>query len=103
MADLAMSWAEWSRHDGVALAELVRCRQVSAQQIAAQAAAAVDRLNPKLEAVIEVFDDSRGQSRHGRPGQGGPAVRRADLPEGSGLRIAGTQTGLRVGVYRGHP
>ena len=49
----AMGWAEWGRHDGVALAELVRTRQVSAQQVVTQAAAAVARLNPKLEAVIE--------------------------------------------------
>ena len=25
-----MGWAEWARHDGVALAQLVRTRQVSA-------------------------------------------------------------------------
>ena len=36
---------------------LVRTRQVSAAQVVAQAAAAVDRLNPKLEAVIELFGD----------------------------------------------
>ncbi len=58
-ANLAMNWDEWARHDGVALAELVRTRQVSAQQLADQAAAAVERLNPKLEAVIELFDDVR--------------------------------------------
>ena len=69
---LAMSWAEWARQDGVALAELVRSRQVSAQQVAAQAAVAVARLNPKLEAVIELFDDVRvdpdadGPDRSGR-------------------------------------
>ncbi|HXA26308.1 MAG TPA: amidase [Acetobacteraceae bacterium] len=56
---LAMSWEEWACHDGVALAERVRRRQVSTAQVAAQAAAAVARLNPKLEAVIEVFDDVR--------------------------------------------
>ncbi len=59
MADLAMGWAEWAKHDGLALAELVRTRQVSAQQVANQAAAGVARLNPKLEAVIELFDDVR--------------------------------------------
>jgi amidase len=69
---LAMSWAEWARHDGVALAELVRTQQVSPRQVTAQAAAAVARLNPKLEAVIEVFDDIRedpdvdGPDRTGR-------------------------------------
>jgi amidase len=59
MAELAMSWAEWAKHDGVALAERVRTRQVSAQQVASQAAEGVARLNPKLEAVIELFDDVR--------------------------------------------
>jgi amidase len=56
-AGLAMGWEDWARHDGVALAQLVRTRQVSAAQVASQAAAAVDRLNPKLEAVIELFGD----------------------------------------------
>lgn len=54
---LAMSWDEWARHDGIALAERVRKREVSALQVTAQAAAAVARLNPRIEAVIEVFDD----------------------------------------------
>ena len=72
MTDLAMGWAEWAKHDGLALAELVRTRQVSAQQVANQAAVGVARLNPKLEAVIELFDDVRtnpdtdGPSRSGR-------------------------------------
>jgi amidase len=72
MADLAMGWAEWAKHDGLALAELVRTRQVSAQQVAHRAAAGVARLNPKLEAVIELFDDVRanpdadGPNRSGR-------------------------------------
>src|SRR6185437_10170624 len=72
MTDLAMGWAEWAKHDGLALAELVRKRQVSAQQVANQGAAGVARLNPKLEAVIELFDDVRtdpdvdGPDRSGR-------------------------------------
>src|ERR1700722_16752775 len=69
--DLAMSWEEWARHDGVALAERVRTRQVSAPQVAAQAAAAVARLNPKLEAVIEVFDDVRGNPDADGPDKSG--------------------------------
>ena len=68
---LAMGWAEWARHDGVALAELVRTRQVSAQQVAAQAAAAVARLNPKLEAVIELFDDVRANPDADGPDRSG--------------------------------
>ena len=68
---LAMGWADWARHDGVALAELVRTRQVSAQQVAAQAAAAVARLNPKLEAVIELFDDVRANPDADGPDKAG--------------------------------
>ena len=66
-----MGWADWARHDGVALAELVRTRQVSAQQVAAQAAAAVARLNPKLEAVIELFDDVRANPDADGPDKAG--------------------------------
>ena len=69
--DLAMSWEEWARHDCVALAERVRTRQVSAPQVAAQAATAVARLNPKLEAVIEVFDDVRGNPDADGPDKSG--------------------------------
>jgi amidase len=68
---LAMGWAEWARHDGVALADLVRTRQVSAQQVTAQAAAAVARLNPRLEAVIEVFDDVRANPDTDGPDKAG--------------------------------
>ncbi len=68
---LAMSWAEWARQDGIALAELARKREISAQQIAAQAAAAAARLNPKLEAVIEVFDDVRANPDTDGPDKAG--------------------------------
>ena len=71
MAELAMGWGDWARLDGVALAELVRTRQVSAQQVTAQAAAAVERLNPKLEAVIEVFDDVRANPDADGPDKSG--------------------------------
>ncbi|HEY8288250.1 MAG TPA: amidase [Acetobacteraceae bacterium] len=52
-----MSWDEWARHDATALADLVRTRQVTAGELAAQAQEAVARLNPRLQAVIEVFAD----------------------------------------------
>ena len=55
---LAMSWDEWAAHDGVALAERARKGEVSAAELAAQAAAGVARVNPLLSAVVEVFDDA---------------------------------------------
>ena len=54
---LAMNWDEWSRHDAVGLASLVRSGQVTPQELAAQAAAGVAKVNPELSAVVEVFAD----------------------------------------------
>ena len=55
---LAMSWDEWTRHDAVALAERVRKAELTAAELAAQAAAGIERLNPQLSAVVEVFEDA---------------------------------------------
>ena len=54
---LAMSWEEWSRKDGIAIADLVKKKKVSAREVARQVAAGVEMLNPKLEGVLEVFAD----------------------------------------------
>jgi amidase len=55
---LAMSWNEWANHDAVALAARVRQGDVTAAELAAQAAAAITKTNPALSAVVEVFDDA---------------------------------------------
>ncbi|HPU51538.1 MAG TPA: amidase [Burkholderiaceae bacterium] len=52
-----MSWTEWARHDGVSLADCVRKGEVTAAELAAQAAAGIAMTNPALSAVVEVFDD----------------------------------------------
>ena len=54
---LAMSWDEWAKHDAVALADRVRAGEVSAAELAAQAAAGIAKVNPELCAVVEVFED----------------------------------------------
>ena len=55
--NLPMSWDEWAEHDGVALAERVRKGELTAAELAAQAAAGIARIDPALSAVVEVFDD----------------------------------------------
>jgi len=55
---LAMSWNEWANHDAMALATRVRQGDVTAAELAAQAAAAIAKTNPALSAVVEVFDDA---------------------------------------------
>jgi len=52
-----MGWDEWARHDATALAGLVRAKQVTPAELAAQAAAAIAKVNPAIGAVVEVFDD----------------------------------------------
>ncbi len=84
----AMSWEEWGRTDGLGLAELVRAGKLSRGELAAQAAAGVARVNPRLEAVIEVFDDVLADPGIDRPD---PAGALAGVPIflkdlGSGLK-----------------
>ncbi|MET0878949.1 MAG: amidase family protein, partial [Tardiphaga sp.] len=54
---LAMGWDVWAKHDAVALADAVRNGDLTPAELAAQAAAGIARLNPALDAVVEVFDD----------------------------------------------
>ncbi|WP_338690789.1 amidase [Bradyrhizobium sp. 26S5] len=54
---LAMSWDEWTRHDGTALAERVRNGELTPGELASQAAAAVAKVDPALSGVVELFDD----------------------------------------------
>jgi len=71
-AGLAMSWGEWHRHDALALADRVRAKEVAPSEACEQAAAAIARLDPAIEAVLGVFDDvvadpdRDGPSRTGR-------------------------------------
>ena len=55
---LPMSWDEWTRHDGTALAARVRNGELTAAELAAQAAAGIAKVNPELSGVVEVFEDA---------------------------------------------
>ena len=57
MADLAMGWAEWAKHDATALAGLVKSGQVTPKELATQVAAGVAKLDSKLNAVLGLYDD----------------------------------------------
>jgi len=54
---LAMSWEEWAAHDAVGLADRIRQGEVTAAELARQAQAAIEKINPSVCAVVEVFDD----------------------------------------------
>src|SRR3954449_7734695 len=53
-----MSWNEWAQHDGVGLAARVRKGELTAAELAKQAAAGIAKVNPALSAVVEVFEDA---------------------------------------------
>ncbi len=63
-----LDWNDWARHDATALAGLVRAGQVTAGELAEQAAEGVRRLNPRLNGVIELFADTLQN-----PGRDGPS------------------------------
>ncbi|MDK3018036.1 amidase [Pseudodonghicola flavimaris] len=53
-----MSWDEWYSHDGLGLAELIRSGKVTAAELAEQATAAVAKVNPEIDGVLEIFEDT---------------------------------------------
>ncbi len=52
-----MNLEEYSRYDGVALADLVRKREVTPKELAQLCVEAVEKVNPQINAVIEVYHD----------------------------------------------
>jgi amidase len=52
-----MNLTEYARYDGLGLAELVAGKQVSPRELALTAAAAIERANPVLNAVVEIYPD----------------------------------------------
>jgi amidase len=52
-----MKLAEYSSYDGLGLAELVAKKQVTPKELALTAQAAIEKANPKLNAVVEVYED----------------------------------------------
>src|ERR1700737_3192594 len=97
-----MSWDEWVRHDATALAAEVRAGRVTPQELAEQAAEGVARLNPKVNAVIEVFADTLANPGHGPSKQGWGALWRADVPQGPRLGADRADAGFRIGPDARH-
>ena len=52
-----MELTEYAHYDGLGLAQLVRKKEITAAELARLALAGVRALNPKLNAVIETYDE----------------------------------------------
>ncbi len=60
---------EYARYDGLGLADLVRRKEVTALELVDLAIAAIERLDPQLNAVpIRVFDAARAQAKESLAG-----------------------------------
>jgi 6-aminohexanoate-cyclic-dimer hydrolase len=61
-------FAEYDRYDAMGLAQLVRERQVTAQELLEEAIERAERVNPQLNALIcKRFDQARAAARDGLP------------------------------------
>src|SRR5262249_4794395 len=88
-------FAEYDSYDALGLAELVRAKQVSAEELLDEAIARAERVNPKLNAIVyKRYNEARAEIRRGLsvgPFTGvplavkdlGPALAGAPLTSGS--------------------
>ena len=95
---LAMSWEEWRKHDAVALADLVRAREVTPRELCGQSAAAVARIDPQIEAVLGLYEDVVADPDKDRPSKEG---RLYGVPMflkdlGSGLAVRTQESGSKL-------
>lgn len=96
-----MDLAEYSRLDGVALAELVRRGEVSPKDLASLFVEAVDKVNPRINAVIEVWSD-RIDSLDRMPASDGPFAGVPFLMKDLGAGEAGRAQDSGSRLMKGH-
>src|SRR5262245_1589891 len=96
-----MGFAEYGRLDAVAMAELVRRREVSPRELLAEAIARIERVDPQLNAVVQRLFDSARDAAGGNipegPFRGVPFATKNLLAPIAGVPIDG---GSRF--FRGH-
>ena len=81
---LPMCWNEWAQHDGVALAARVKKGELTAKELASQAAAGIAKLDPALSGVVEIFEDAIDDPGKDGSQSRGALCRSAFPDEGSG-------------------
>lgn len=83
-----MSFAEYDKHDGLGLAELVRNKDVTPLELAEEAIARIEKHNGKLNAVVhKAYDQARAQAQSDLPD--GPFKGVPFLIKDLGIKVAG--------------
>ena len=61
-----MAFAEYEKHDGLGLGDLVRQKKVTALELTDEAIARSERINPKINAIVfQAFDMARDAAKRG--------------------------------------
>jgi len=102
LSGLAMSWQEWHKHDAVALAELVRAGQVAPKELCAQAAEAVNRIDPQIEAVLGLYNDVVADPDTNRPNREGLLYGVPILLKDLGSGLAGRRQESGSKLFKDH-
>ncbi|MGH8472414.1 MAG: amidase, partial [Gammaproteobacteria bacterium] len=79
-----MTLGEYSHYDAVGLAELVRRREISAAELAQTGLAAIEAVNPKINAVVETFPERAVRATGSGPLGGVPFLRKDVLIQEEG-------------------
>jgi amidase len=85
-----MKLAEYANYDALGLAELVRTKQVSADELARTAVAAIEKINPKINAIVEVYFDQLESNENvlgGGPFRGVPFIIKDIGPHIGGRKV----------------
>ena len=90
---------EYDRYDALGLAELIRKKEISPQELCEEAISRIDRINPKLNAVIYRMYDIAHKTLKGRLPEG-PFHRRAFSPERPAHLLCGRSLTMGSRAYQ---
>lgn len=97
MANHPFDWASWSRIDATQLAASIRARDVTISEVMHQLSDAISMQNPRLNAVIEVFEDIIDDPTLSGANPDGPFYGVPILIKDMGSRIAGRDQQIGLG------
>ena len=97
-----MGWDEWVRHDATSLAGLVRQGQVTPAELAAQVAEGIAKVDPAINAVVEVFADVVADPLKDGMNAAGPFAGVPYLMKDLGPTLAGRKQEMGALLMMGH-
>ena len=97
-----MSWDKWATYDAVGLAALVRKKEVTPRELAQQVAAGIEMVNPKIHAVVEVFEDVVADPAKDGTDLGGPFAGMPYLMKDLGPTLKGRKQEMGAQLMQGN-